>query len=130
MIAELKAWFNQHQNMDGIDKHDIILQKAFAIVLYHVIKADGVETEDERKRFTSFFKHDFNLDEANIHKLHKRASTFDGKFDVYLEVLKEEISDLPSVKLTLMQNINNIMQKGKFNEQEFEVFEQIRRALY
>lgn len=130
MIKELKDWFKHHQVNDKYNRDDTTLQKAFAIVINHVIKANNVETTGERKQFTAFFKYAFDLDDARIRELHDKASQFDSEFEAYLDVLKDELKDAPAIKLRLMQTIDNVLQSGTFDSRELEAFEQVRKALY
>ena len=129
MPSKLREWFDELGHLNHLDKKDITLQRAFAVVIYHVINADKVETEKEKKRFSSFFKNDFSLDDLEIDQLHREASQFDKDFDTYLDVLKEKIGAYPEVELKLMQTLNSIMVTEGFNEKEFLEFEKIRDAL-
>ncbi|GAA0406023.1 hypothetical protein GCM10009133_13350 [Cocleimonas flava] len=130
MPSKLREWFDELGHLNHLDKKDITLQRAFAVVIYHVINADKVETEKEKKRFSSFFKNDFSLDNLEIDQLHREASQFDKDFDTYLDVLKEKIGAYPEVELKLMQTLNSIMVTEGFNEKEFLEFEKIRDALF
>ncbi len=130
MPSKLKAWFNEVGHLDHLDKSDTTLQRAFAVVIYHVIKGDGAETNKEKAKFSSFFKNDFDLDEQQIDQLYEEASNFDSDFETYLAVLKEKISAYPEVELKLMQTLNSILTTQKFNVDEYEAFEDIRQALF
>ena len=130
MPNKLKAWFDQAGRLDHLDRNDTTLQRAFAVVIYHVIKSDDAETEKEKAKFSSFFKNDFNLDDEQIDQLHEEASKFDSAFETYLAVLKEKISAYPEVELKLMQTLNSIVTSQKFNVDEYEVFEDIKKALF
>ena len=130
MPSKLKAWFDHVGNLDHLDKSDTVLQRAFAVVIYHVIKGDGSESVKEKEKFSSFFKNDFDLDDKQVDQLHEDASNFDKDFETYLEVLKEKISAYPEVELKLMQTLNSILTTQKFNVDEYEAFEDIRQALF
>ena len=130
MPSRLRAWFDELGHLDHLDTHDHTLQRAFAVVIYHVINADEIETEREKKRFREFFENDFGLNDLEIYKLHKEASQFDEDFDTYLDVLKEKISAYPGVEMKLMKTLNLIMVSQSFNEKEFTEFEKIRDALF
>jgi len=130
MPNKLKAWFDKVGHLDNLDRKDITLQRAFAVVIYHVIKSDDIETDREKAKFSSFFKYDFDLDEKQIDQLHEEASNFDSDFETYLAVLKEKISTYPEVELKLMQTLNSILTSQKFNVDEYGAFEDIKRALF
>jgi uncharacterized tellurite resistance protein B-like protein len=130
MPNKLRAWFEDVGHLDHLNKEDSTLQRAFAVVIYHVIKGDGNESAKEKKKFTSFFKYDFGLDDDQIHQLYEEASQFDGEFETYLAVLKEKISDYPEVELKLMQTLNSILTSQKFDVNEYAVFEDIKEALF
>ncbi len=129
MPSKLREWFDELGHLDHLDTKDQTLQKAFAVVIYHVINADAKETEKEKKRFSRFFENDFGLNDLEIYKLHQEASQFDKDFETYLDVLKEKIGAYPEVELKLMQTLNSIMVTQTFNEKEFAEFEKIRDAL-
>ncbi|MEH6456530.1 MAG: TerB family tellurite resistance protein [Cocleimonas sp.] len=130
MTNKIKMWFDELGHLDHLNKKDTILQKAFAVVIYHVIKSDDIETSIEKAKFSSFFKNDFDLDEKQIDQLHEEASKFDDDFETYLAVLIEKISEYPEVELKLMQTLNSIVSSQKFNVDEYGVFEDIKKALY
>lgn len=130
MPTKLRAWFDSLDKIDNIDREDTTLQRAFAVVIYHVIRADGQETEKEKHRFATFFKQDFDLDDAHVEQLHSEASAFDGEFHTYLEVLKEKIGAYPGVELKLMRYLNQLIAADKIDDHEYEVFDEIRKALF
>ena len=130
MPQAMKAWFENVGHLDHLDRNDKTLQRAFAVVIYHVIKGDGAETQKEKQKFASFFKNDFDFDDEHIDVLHEEASQFDGEFETYLSVLKDKIADYPEVELKLMQTLNSILTTQKFNVDEYGVFEDIKRALF
>lgn len=130
MPSKLKAWFDHLGSLDHLNKKDATLQRAFAVVIYHTITADDIETSKEKKRFASFFKHDFGLTDEQISELHDEASRFDGDFEIYLDVLKEKIAIYPEIELKLMQTLNGMLSSHSFNEKEYAVFERIKLALF
>ncbi|MGK0271749.1 MAG: putative tellurite resistance protein B-like protein [Cocleimonas sp.] len=130
MTIKLKAWFDELGHLEHLDRNDKVLQRAFAVVIYHVIKGDNIETSKEKEKFVSFFKNDFDLDEAHINQLHDEASKFNGEFETYLAVLKEKISVYPEVEVKLMQTLNSILTSQKFNVDEYGAFEDVKKSLF
>ena len=130
MPNKLKAWFDEVGHLDHLDRNDKILQRAFAVVIYHVIKGDDVETDKEKAKFSNFFKNDFDLNDKQIDQLHEDTSKFDSDFDTYLAVLKEKISAYPEVELKLMKTLNSIITSQKFDVDEYGAFEDIKQALF
>ena len=130
MANKLKAWFEKVGHLDHIDRNDTTLQRAFAVVIFHVIKSDDIETKKEKEKFANFFKNDFDLNDQQIDQLHDEASKFDSDFDTYLTVLKDKISAYPEVELKLMQTLNSIITSQKFNVDEYGAFEDIKKALF
>jgi len=130
MSNKLKAWFDSVSHLDHLDRQDVTLQRAFAVVIYHVIKSDDVETEKEKEKFSSFFINDFELQEDQIDQLYKEASQYDDEFETYLETLKERIFSHPEIELKLMQTLNSIISSQKFNVDEYGAFEDVKKALF
>lgn len=130
MPSKLKAWFDHLGSLDHLDKKDVTLRRAFAVVIYHTIIADDIETSKEKQRFASFFKNDYGLTDEEITALYEEASRFDGDFEIYLDVLKEKITTYPEIELKLMRTLNSMMSSHGFNEKEFAVFERIKLALF
>lgn len=130
MPSKLREWFDHLGHLDHLDTEDTRLQRAFAVVIYHTISADGVETDKEKQRFASFFKYDFGLTDEQVNTLHDEASRFDNEFEIYLDVLKEKISEFPEIELKLMQTLNLMISGHSFSEKEYEVFERIKLALF
>lgn len=129
MPSKLREWFDNVGHLDHLDKEDETLKRAFAMVIYHVIKGDDIETVKEKKKFATFFKNDFDLNDQQVDQLHEEASQFDGDFEIYLGVLKEKISVYPEIKLKLMQILNSILTTQKFDIDEYEAFEEVKEAL-
>lgn len=130
MAIKLKAWFDELGHLEHLDRNDKTLQRAFAVVIYHVIKGDESETAKEKQKFASFFKNDFDLNDEQIDLLHEEASKFDNEFETYLTVLKDKISAYPEVELKLMQTLNSIITTQKFNVDEYGAFEDVKKALF
>ncbi|PWQ98833.1 TerB family tellurite resistance protein [Leucothrix pacifica] len=130
MPSKLRAWFDHLGTLDHLDKQDTTLQRAFAVVIYHTITADDIETAKEKQRFASFFKQDFGLSDEQVSALHDEASRFDDDFEIYLDVLKEKIAVYPEIELKLMQVLNRMLTSHPFSEKEYEVFERIKLALF
>jgi uncharacterized tellurite resistance protein B-like protein len=130
MPNKLKVWFDEVGHFDYMDREDTTLQRAFAVVIYHVIKGDEVETDIEKEIFSSFFKNDFDLDDKQIDQLHEDASEFDSDFETYLAVLKEKISAYPEVELKLMHTLTSIITSQKFDDDEYGALEDIKQALF
>ena len=130
MSNKLTKWFDEVGHLDHLNRNDTTLQRAFAVVIFHVIKSDNIETSIEKKKFANFFKNDFDLDDTHINQLHDDASKFDSDFETYLTVLKEKISDYPEVELKLMQTLNSIVASQKFDIDEYGAFENIKKALF
>lgn len=129
MPTKLRAWFDTPYHPE-LDRQDATLQRAFAVVIYHVISADQVETDKEKQRFNAFFKTDFGLNDEQVSQLHDEASKFNGDFETYLEVLQEKLADFPGVELRLMRALNSMMTSHKFEPREYAAFERIRDALF
>ncbi len=130
MSLKLKAWFDKLVHLDHLNTEDETLKRAFAVVIFHVIKADNKETDKEKQRFVEFFKDDFELKEDEIEQLHEDASQFDDHYENYLDILKEKISAYPEVEMKLMRNLNSILSSQKFSKEEFEVFEEVTQKLF
>ncbi|PID46734.1 MAG: hypothetical protein CSB47_02465 [Proteobacteria bacterium] len=130
MPSKLRAWFDHLGTLEHLDREDTTLQRAFAVVIYHTITADEIETSKEKQRFADFFRQDFGLSDEQVSKLHEEASRFDSDFEVYLDVLKEKISEYPEIELKLMQVLNRMLASHSFSRREFAVFERIQQALF
>ena len=129
MITKLKEWFESLESEEEIDKSNQILHISFAVVVFHVVRADGKETLQEQEKFVNIFTEYFDLDKERVAELYKFAVNLEGNVDEHLEVLKEKIAHVPSVKMKLMHEVNSLIQADGIDNREYVVFEKIREAL-
>lgn len=130
MLTKLKSWLENLDQDDDLDKHDTKVQKIFAIVIFHVIKADGVESEKEKEQFSTYFEGQFELDEKAVTQLYEDVSVLEGDFDYHLKALQELIGNSPGIKVKLMHAINTLIQSDKIDDREYRVFDRIKDSLF
>jgi len=129
LISKLKVWFDSLNDNEGMDKENQILQVAFAVVLTHIIKADGIESKQEQERFSNFFKENFALETTKIEDLYNISINLEDDLSNHLNILREEMKKFPSIKIKLMHELNCLIQSDGIDNREYEEFEKIREIL-
>ena len=103
------------------------LAEAFANVICAVIYKDTKVSSTEKKKFFAFFKEEFGLTDEEVAPLLKENSL---NIQVDLEQIKEAFANNISQKAKFMQYLNGLIYSDGIEDGEYEVFEEIREALF
>lgn len=105
------------------------LQNVMAILITHVILADGKVTSEERAKVLSFFENEFELESAQTEELFASIMDNINEFEENLDTLQNAIKNNSLAKSELLRHINNIIICDGCVDREYDVFESIRLAL-
>ena len=105
------------------------IQNAMAILISHIIMADGKITQEENKKVLSFFQNEFNLEESETQKLFNAILDNLHEFQEHLDVLTQTIKSDSHAKHEILRHINNIIICDGCIDREYEVFEAIKASL-
>lgn len=105
------------------------LKKSFAIVIREIILADKTVTTEERNKFDSFFKNEFNLSQSEINTLYVEAINDEMDLDSHILLLKEGFKNKAMLTARFMQFLNETILSDGIEDKEYETFEMINQKL-
>ena len=114
--------FNQHTNKDAI-------KNILAVLMIVVVKADGKESEKERKNVLAFYKNEFNMDEEETITLFNSSSYDAAAYESALNEIQEIFKNDKVAKAKTLQHFNSVICCDGCVDVEYDVFEEIRKVL-
>ena len=103
------------------------LIQPFANILCAIIYKDSKVSAKEKEEFFNFFKEEFGLNETEIEPLLKEQN-LDIQED--LKLIKKAFANNISQKAKFMQYLNKLIYSDGVKDEEYEVFEVIRKELF
>ncbi len=103
---------------------------SFAVVMYHVMKADRSVSKIERKHLDGLFQREFKMDPAETEALFDDIEAHYGEFAKHLSAIECEISQNAHHKAAFMEHINHLIVCDGCRDEEFELFEKIKQHLF
>jgi len=108
-----------HENRDEI-------KNILAVLIIKTVLADGESTKKEQTKVLEFFRAEFNLSSEETVSLLNTTSYDDKEYTKALTRLEEILNEDDSIKLKIMNHINNIIICDGCADEEYEVFETIK----
>ncbi len=112
------------------DENEEFNRIALASLLFHVIKADGAETDKEKRKFQQIMKEQFDLQPEAIADLYRRVKASESDLTADRTTLRDRLKDAPQVRRSLMNTLNSMINIDGVSPQELEVFEQAMRVMF
>ena len=103
------------------------LIEPFANIICAIIYKDAKVSSKEKEKFFNFFKEEFGLNETEIEPLLKEQTP---NIQEDLKLIKEAFANNISQKAKFMQYLNELIYSDGVEDEEYEVFEMIRRELF
>jgi uncharacterized tellurite resistance protein B-like protein len=129
MLSRLKEWFKEFADESTIDKQNKALMIAFAGLFADIIKADEIQSEQEKDNFFNFFTITFKLNDEEADELYTTVMKMDTNLDEHLETFKREIDTFEGMQLRFMSALNSVILSDGIDNREYERFEYIRKYL-
>jgi len=105
------------------------IKDALAILICHIIYADGKVTKQEQKKIFNFFKHEFEMDEDETNLLFDSILKEFYEFEKHLDTLTNALKNSVHAKSEVLRHLNNIVICDGCIDREYDVFEAIRKSL-
>ena len=132
MFNSLKHWLASLDNESQLfnDADSDAIHVALASLLYHIIRADGVENDSEVTQFKLIMANEFSLSEQQITFLyyHVKNSKSDLKSD--LLTVNDYLKDNPNLRMTLMSKLNQLISVDGVDNEEINIFYEAMKIIF
>lgn len=107
---------------------DTMLKESVAALFCHVIKTDDKDLEKERPLFCRFMKQDFDCDYEEANTLLDDTMEKDFNIDTQISIISNALSNKTYQKMSILKQLNYIIIKDNLNEENYEIFEKLKKA--
>lgn len=111
------------------DSQHEMLKISLAVIMAHIILADGRVTKQEEKKVIDFFANEFDLDHEETNTLFQSIINRFSEFQEQMETLIRIIQNDIKTKALLLEHLNNLIICDGCTDSEYRVFETIRTAM-
>lgn len=108
--------------------HDVV-KDALAILMSHIIIADGIVTKQERAKIFSFFGDEFAMNAEETKKLFDSILDNMHEFETHIEILTDALKNSPTMRAELLRHLNNIIICDGCKDSEYALFDKIINSL-
>ena len=105
------------------------IKDTMAILISHIIMADGKVTKEENEKVFAFFQNEFALEEKETRVLFTSIMDNLHEFEAQLDILTSTIKNNLHIKSEILRHLNNIIICDGCKDREYDVFETIRVSL-
>ena len=102
------------------------IKNILAVLIIKTVQADGKCTQEEQKKVLEFFSKEFNLNRDQALELLYKTDGNTQEYVTALTQLEEILNTDSSIKLKIMNYINNIIICDGCTDEEYDVFETIK----
>jgi uncharacterized tellurite resistance protein B-like protein len=123
MFKSLQHWFDALAERGKMfADEDEAVRTALASVLFHIIKADALESAKEKAKFEQILTGEFGIDHAAVAHLYHSVTTLESDLQTDLLTLKKHLKNNPNVRMSLMQKLNHLVSLDGVDAREIAVF--------
>jgi len=128
----LREWFDKMFSGETLfQENEEFNRIALASLLFHVINADGVETDKEKRKFQQIMTEQFvDLEPAAVAELYRRVKASESDLATDLNTLRTRLKDSPNVRRSLMSTLNKMVNVDGVSPKELEVFQEATRVMF
>lgn len=132
MFESVKHWFESLEGDDRVFHHadDHVLHVALASLLYHIIKADRIESEKERQLFSDMLKEECGLNDDQTKHLYQRAKSLHSDVHNDLETINLYLKDNPVLRKRFMDKLNQLINIDWVRDSELETFNEALHVFF
>jgi uncharacterized tellurite resistance protein B-like protein len=114
--------FDQENNI-------VAIKDALAILICHVIIADGIVTKQERAKIFSFFKLEFQMKQEATEELFTSILDNMNEFEEHLDILTQAVKNSVHTRAEILRHLNNIIICDGCKDSEYDIFNKILKSL-
>ncbi|MDH3712254.1 MAG: TerB family tellurite resistance protein [Gammaproteobacteria bacterium] len=131
MFKSLQHWFEALAERGKLfADEDEAIRTALASVLFHVIKADALESAKEKAKFEQIMTSEFGIDHAAVAHLYHSAHALESDLQTDLLTLKDHLKNNPNVRMSLMQKLNHVVSLDGVDAREIAVFNEAVAVMF
>ncbi len=132
MFESLKSWFDSIQDESQLFNHpdEEAIHVALASVLYHIISADNLESENEKHKFSTIMNKEFSLTNVQISNLYSYVKALKSDLKADLLTVNEYLKDNPNQHMILMGKLNQLIALNGVKSNELEIFYEAMKVFF
>jgi len=132
VLDSLKAWFESLDADSHLFKNadDELIHTALASVLYHIIKADGEESDKEKRRFFNIMNEEFSMTETQCSNFYGYLTSLKSDLKTDLHTVSEYLKNNPQIRMSLMNKLNQLIIIDGTSSKELEIFYEAMKAIF
>lgn len=132
MFASLKHWLETLDEKSHLFEHadSEIIHVALASLLFHIIRADGVERHREKDQFNCIMGNEFELTDLQIQALWDYVKTLESDLNADLLTVNSYLKDNPNLRMTLMSKLNQLIAVDGVSNNELKIFYQAMEVIF
>lgn len=102
------------------------IEIAMAILLSHVIMADGKVTMQESENIKQFYAKEFGLSSSQTHKIFREIEDNMNEIGESIDAIKEALKNDPASLAEILKHMNNLILCDGCVDREYALFETLR----
>ncbi len=107
---------------------DRMLKESVAALFCYVIKMDNKDLDKERPIFCRFMKQDFGCSCEDANRLLDETLQKEYNIDTQIAIIGNALANKTYEKVSILKQLNHIIIKDKLHEENYEVFEKVKKA--
>ncbi len=100
-----------------------------AVVMHHIMVADGIISEKERNLVVHYFQKEFALDEGETYALFDAVAELGEPLFTHLKSIRSKIDVKPAITASIFKHLNDLIICDGCEDSEYKVFEKARAVL-
>jgi len=132
MFESLKHWFASIDEQSHLFEHSDseVVHVALASLLFHVIKADGVESSREKSKFRDIMVNEFELSTQQVDSLYDYANSLNSELNSDLATINDHLKDNPHLRMRFMEKLNLLISVDGVSNSELDIFYQAMKVIF
>jgi uncharacterized tellurite resistance protein B-like protein len=124
MLNKFKSWLEKlkAESHSFNDPDDDAIHVALASLLYHIVAADGVESDKEQEKFCEIMQSEFDIDKVQVGILYAYVKEKNINLDSDLKVIQTYLKDKPVLKMQFMDKLNKLIISDGIQNNELPLF--------
>ena len=110
---------------------DVMIKESVAALFCHAIKLNDKNLDVVRPLFCRFIEEDFNsttYQEAN--QLLDNVMEEEFNIDMQISIIANALHNETYTKMALLKQLNQIIVKSKLNDDDYDIFEKVKKAFF
>ncbi|WP_114325093.1 TerB family tellurite resistance protein [Candidatus Colwellia aromaticivorans] len=132
MFESLKHWLENLDEESQLFEHadSEVIHIALASLLYHIIRSDSVENDNEKQEFKLIMANEFQLSDQQIMVLYSYVKTLKSDLKSDLLTVNDYLKDNPNLRMMLMKKLLQLIAVNGVNNEELNIFYEAMAVIF